>query len=90
MNKESYKLIESLFFKMLEFLQVAGLSDAHREVARFFDVGEYGLAFEAALDGCINSGQPIPEKTKRMLECMAKTMEMDSSVLDGLYKVPDA
>jgi len=86
MNKESHELIESLFAEMLLFLGERGLQNIHAKVAHYVDAGEYGLAFEATLDGCVKWGREIPERTQEVFEKMVRAMEMDDAVLDVLTK----
>lgn len=77
MSSEKFDEIEKLLPKILGFLEVQGLIDAHTDASRYFDVGEYGLALEESLEACAEWGGELPEEIEKIFGRLANLMEMD-------------
>lgn len=74
MDKKTFDEIESIFPKIFNFLESKRLLEEKSEASRYFEFGEYGLAFEDALDACEKSLDPIPDEIHDLFERLGEIM----------------
>lgn len=79
MDEKTFIEIEFLFSRVFDFLEDKGAQEETLESRRYFEFGEYGLAFEAAWDAFETMGEPgeIEGVFERLREIMWPTISSE-------------
>lgn len=73
-----YEIVESLLTRLLGALRGVFSNSEIAEVSDFFDVGEYGLALDTAVDIFVEEGKVATDDVIVLVEELATAMELSA------------